>query len=563
MNISRLATLIGAVALCAVASAGGAKRPFFVEKPGSMEFTGQMIVRPIQLGDAIRMSGTLNKALAMRQRAQKRIQPDVIEYIADTDEYVTRLPLGMNENQYAEYLMSSGEYQYAEPNWRVYPAINPNDPQYPSQWHLPKIGCPQAWDILVGNPNQIIAYTDTGIRIGHQDLEPNRVPGYNSVDGLTEQQGGQINDINGHGTHVAGIGSAIGNNAKNVCGVGWNFKIMMVRVTNSSGGSSTLTWLTNGARWAADNGAKSISTSYSGVSSSSVETTGQYIRGKGACYLWAAGNDGAAMNSFDHPSVIIVGATDSNDNRASFSNYGVALDVFAPGVNILSTYNSSNTSTATLSGTSMAAPCANGVVAMIFAKNPNWTPSQVETQLFSTCKDMGSTGNDNTYGWGRVDCFKAVQGGSSVVDPSAFTVKIGQHIGGTLQSLFNSENDKLLIGAVPAISPTTPSAQVEVTGTSPTKTPTQIDIKIEQSATTVPVNLRIEAYNYTSGTWVLLSEVAGSTTDQVLNFTISSNASQFVNQTTNAMLVRLSAIDKGAIAANWAAAYDEVQWTVQ
>jgi subtilisin family serine protease len=519
-----------------------------------------MIVRPLSIDAAWEITGSSLGATQLRAKAQQRILPNVLRYYADTDEYIVRVPAGSSENAYARTLTSAGGYQYVEPNWRVYPNLTPNDPSFGSQWHLTKIRGPQAWDIIIGNPAQIIAYTDTGIDVNHPDLAPNRVPGYNAVDQVTEQNGGQVNDINGHGTHVAGIGSAVTNNAIGVAGVGWNFRIMMVRVSNQSGGSSSIEILTRGARWAVDNGAKTVSTSYSGVSNGAVETTGQYIRARGASYLWAAGNSNQNMSGFDHASVIIVGATTSTDARAGFSNYGVPIDVFAPGDTIFSTLR--NNGYGNLSGTSMAAPCANGVIAMIYARNPGFTPDQAETKLFQSCIDLGAAGNDNVFGWGRVDLWNSVQGGATPVGPNAFQIIVGTQTGGNLASLQNSDDNRLLIAPFPPVSPVSPSAQMTCTGVSPTQTPTSLQIVIEQSAGVVPGTLMIEGYNWTNGTYEVLDTRAATGGDTTVTITIPSNFARFVESGTRNMRVRLSTFDAGAVAANWNVRYDMVRWLV-
>jgi subtilisin family serine protease len=368
----------------------------FVEVRGVKEFTGELIVRPLQS-----LRG------AAMEAAVSRIRTNVLRGYPETGEFIVRPPLGLNENQYADILMQSGDYQYVEPNWRVYPLRNPNDSQFSGQWHHPTIRTPQAWDLHTGETGIITAYTDTGVDLTHPDLRNLLVPGYNSVDQVRQVDGGRVNDINGHGTHVAGIGAAQGNNAIGVAGVGWGFRIMPIRVSNDAGGGSSIEWLTRGARWAVDNGAKVISASYSGVDSSAIQTTGTYIKTRGGLYLYAAGNDNRNLSGFDHTDVVVVGATDRGDVKASFSAYGRAVDVFAPGVDILATFNGGGYGR--LSGTSMATPMANGVAALIWSSNPRLVVGQVETLLFITCRDLGAAGNDDYWGWGRVDAYEGVR----------------------------------------------------------------------------------------------------------------------------------------------------------
>jgi subtilisin family serine protease len=382
--------------------------PPFAERPGEIEFSGELIVKPIQ-----------GAPLEGAKRARERLISDTITYYPEVDEYVIRLPArfrgaerGVGENLLAAELMATGDYEYVTPNWLCNLSTTPNDPLFGSQWHHTKIQSPAAWDVQPGTSSLILAFTDTGIDVNHPDLAANRVPGYNSASQLDESSGGDITDIHGHGTHVAGCAAAIGNNGVGVSGVANGFKIMMVRVTNSSNGNAALDDITAGARWAAEHGARIVSSSYSGVSSPSVGTTGTYIKSLGGLYLFAAGNDGQNLNWFDHADVVVVGASTQADARASFSGYGRAIDVFAPGVSILST--TVNGAYAAWNGTSMATPIANGVAGMILSVDPSFTPAQVEGFLTSSCDDIGAPGEDSTFGWGRVNVFKGVQAARAV-----------------------------------------------------------------------------------------------------------------------------------------------------
>jgi subtilisin family serine protease len=387
--------------------------PPFVEKLGSVEFSGRLIVRPNQ------------RIAADRARAARdHLASYVVKHYSEVDEYVIDVPKtlgqgvrGGGENQLAANLMATGDYEYAVPDWIVYPIRTPNDPSFPTQWHHPKIQSQQAWDRLIGTwpaqPRLMVAVTDTGIDTTHADLAANRVPGFNAVTGLTEAAGGAVNDLNGHGTHVAGIAAAIGHNATGVTGAGWNFLIMMVRVSDDAGGGSTISILTSGARWAVSDPdpakrAKVVSTSYSGVESPSVGTTGTFIRSQGSLYMWAAGNNNRELNAgADWPDVIIVGATDQVDARAGFSNFGAPVDVAAPGVNIFATFRGGGYGF--LSGTSMATPLANGVAALTWAVNTHFTPAEVEGFLFNGTDDLGAAGDDAIFGRGRINAFKSVE----------------------------------------------------------------------------------------------------------------------------------------------------------
>ena len=297
-----------------------------------------------------------------------------------------------------------GDYQYVEPDWICYPIDTiPNDPQYGSQWQHPKMQCPKAWDLYTGDSTRIAAFVDTGVDTDHADLKDHLIPGYNAVDRLTQAQGGQVEDINGHGTAVSGCIGAIGNNGTGVAGVNWTIKLLPVRASNSSGGGAYMTDLTHGALWAAQNGAKTISVSYSGVSSSSVGTTGTQIKALDALLIWAAGNDGSQLSGFDWADVIVAGATDTSDNPASFTNYGTPIDVMAPGVSVHTTKNGGTY--ASVSGTSFSAPLTNGVAALIWGYNPGSTANEVETALFDGCDDLG---NPSLFGHGRVNAYEGL-----------------------------------------------------------------------------------------------------------------------------------------------------------
>ncbi len=365
----------------------------FVDQPGHLELTGRMTVRPIQDGP--------HYAVAVA-----RLESMLIRSVPATDEYIIRVPEGMTEDTLADRLMDTGDYQYVTPDWRCFPLAVPNDPNYGNQWHHTTIHSPQAWDLIHDASGQIATWTDTGVDHSHPDLAASLIPGYNAPDRMAEVNGGDTSDINGHGTHVAGTIGAIGNNGIGVAGVCWNVQLMPVRVSNFSDGSAYLSDLTDGARWAVDNGAKTISASYSGVQDPSIQTTGAYVKSQGGLYFYAADNSNTNHSSFDWVDVTVVGATDQNDVKASWSSYGKAIDCVAPGVDIWSTNRGGGYGGA--SGTSFSTPMTNGVAALLWAANPYLSAQQVEDRLYASCDDLGTPGEDDTYGWGRVNLENAV-----------------------------------------------------------------------------------------------------------------------------------------------------------
>jgi subtilisin family serine protease len=202
----------------------------FTEVRGEREFSGELIVRPLQTLDTAGRAAAVRRLAAWPGRRNER-----------TDEWVIGVGVGpmmpgTAENSVSAELMATGLFQYVCPNWTVYPCEQPNDPRYAEQWHHPMMQSAAAWDLHRADAagGVIIAVTDTGI-VTHEDLL-NRVPGFNSASDLAEVDGGIMDDINGHGTHVAGCAAAAGNNGVGASGMG---------ATKSTTGSRRA-W---GARW--------------------------------------------------------------------------------------------------------------------------------------------------------------------------------------------------------------------------------------------------------------------------------------------------------------------------
>ncbi len=375
----------------------------FVEQPGSLEFSGSLIVRVRQdLSDADDA-----RARAMMADRAARHNGRVDYYIVGEPAPRGAPQTGERENTLSEALMRTGLFEYAVPNWVCYPLETPNDPLYGDQWHHPQMHCAEGWDTTHGDANMVIAFTDTGIYKQHSDLAGKIVNGYDAYNNISEDDGGSVADIHGHGTHVAGCAAAVSNNANGVAGVNWNAQIMMIRVAIDGSGGAYYEDLLEGAQWAIEHGAKIVSASYSGVAYDPIQTMGAYIHSIGGIYMYAAGNDAANLSWFDWQDVVVVGATTTGDNRAGFSAYGTAVDVFAPGESIGSTTRDGGYDW--WSGTSMATPIANGVASMIWSVDPSLTALEVEQIMFETCEDLGNPGNDSFWGWGRVDLRDAVE----------------------------------------------------------------------------------------------------------------------------------------------------------
>ncbi|MGW0434117.1 S8 family peptidase [Micromonospora sp. NPDC003197] len=226
----------------------------------------------------------------------------------------------------------------------------------------------------------VVAYIiDTGIHISHTDFGGRATHGYDAVDNALPAA-----DCNGHGTHVAGtVGGRTYGVAKQV-------RLVGVRVLNCSG-SGTNAGVIAGVNWVTSNHAAGqaavANMSLGGGLNTSLNTAVANSIADGVSYAVAAGNSNANACNYSPASVgtaLTVGATQSNDARASFSNYGTCLDLFAPGVSVLSAWYTSNSATNTISGTSMAAPHVAGAAARVLQNNPSWTPAQVHSYLVST-----------------------------------------------------------------------------------------------------------------------------------------------------------------------------------
>jgi hypothetical protein len=216
---------------------------------------------------------------------------------------------------------------------------------------------------------------DTGIRTTHTEFQGRATWGTNTTGD------GNDTDCHGHGTHVAGT---VGGSSY---GVAKGVSLVAVKVL-SCGGSGTWEGVTAGIDWVTGNHTTGLATANMSLggtgSNATLEAAVANSIADGVTYAIAAGNSNSDACNFTParvPEAITLGATDSADNRASFSNYGTCLDLFAPGVNIVSSYNTSDTATATLSGTSMASPHAAGVASLILALNPTFTAQQVRDAM--------------------------------------------------------------------------------------------------------------------------------------------------------------------------------------
>jgi len=288
----------------------------------------------------------------------------------------------------------------------------PNDPLYATQWALSSVRAPEAWGVTTGANGPIIAVLDTGISLGHPDLASNLIQGWDFINDDSVPD-----DDQGHGTHVAGIIAAVGNNGVGVSGMAWQARVMPVKILDEYGMGDTLT-AASGIYWAVDNGARVLSLSLGSTGSSPfMEQAIDYALSKGVVVIAAVGNvggsSGVGKGTLVYPAayagVVGVGATDSSDQVADFSNEGSFVDVVAPGEGILSTYLDGGY--VQMSGTSMATPHVSGLAGLVWTANPGLSASQVTSIITATARDMGAAGWDAAFGYGLIDAGRAVTDG--------------------------------------------------------------------------------------------------------------------------------------------------------
>ncbi len=294
----------------------------------------------------------------------------------------------------------------------------PNDPSFSKEWALYGssaygVNVKPLWLTgATGSKKVVVAIVDTGVDYTHPDLKANldTADGYNFV-----ANSSNADDDNGHGSHVAGIIGAVGNNAQGVVGVNWNVSIIPIKFLDSSGSGSTSDGI-KGINWAVSHGARVINCSWGGPDGSqALKDAIDAARRSGVLVIVAAGNESANNDTtasypanFHLDNMITVAATDVNGKLASFSNYGKKLvDIAAPGVDIYSSYKDGQYKS--LSGTSMATPMVAGVAALVLSKDPSATYQSVKDAIFRCGTPLSSA--SGTTATGRlVNAFNAYTG---------------------------------------------------------------------------------------------------------------------------------------------------------
>ena len=366
----------------------------------------------------------------------------VVKYKNDNKAFrVINLPAGTSVEETVVKYKKNKNVEYAEPNYMAYADEVPNDPYYfPYQWHMDNetgsgVNAEQAWDISTGE-GVIVAVIDTGLNLGGEDTPVCLKPGKDFINNDLDP-----NDDNGHGTHVAGtIAQSTNNDSVGVAGLAYNSCIMPLKALGADGGGSYAA-IANAIIFATDNGADVINMSLGGdYNDITLASAVQYAHNNGVVVVAAAGNSSSDAPHYpsSYETVISVGATGYDKSLASYSNYGLDIDVVAPGGDMYEytynrrgkiigettkdlnddgypdgvlqeTFDSESFGYSFYQGTSMASPHVAGAAALLisYAKElgQELSSMQVREALQNTAEDLGEGGWDQYFGYGLIDAY--------------------------------------------------------------------------------------------------------------------------------------------------------------
>jgi len=387
-----------------------------------------------------KMEGLRKKAAGKLTKQEKRLlqrsmRARVGKEVPALDRlYLLELEEGQDLAAALEVCRQDPGVEFAELNYLLYEHSTPSDTYFSIQWPLENTGqmypesgsynhppgtydadidAPEAWDIFTDSTEVVVAVIDTGVDYAHRDMNDNmwvNEAELNGTAGVDDDYNGYVDDIygydfinrdgdpmddRGHGTHCAGTIAAETDNAQDIAGVCWQARIMAVKFLGS-GGSGTTANAVKSFYYAVANGADICSNSWGGGPySETLEEALDFAAGQGVILVASAGNSNTSNPEYPayYGPMIAVAATNSNDDKASFSNYGDWVDLAAPGVDILSLRASMAASyfgtpyddyTVILSGTSMACPHVAGACALLVGANPTLTRDEVYDLLMTT-----------------------------------------------------------------------------------------------------------------------------------------------------------------------------------
>jgi len=369
---------------------------------------------------------------------------------------VIKIPKDMTVIEAIKKYMENPAVEYAEPNYKRRILIIPNDPYFSQQWSLHNEGkmmnavadadmdMPEAWDIKTGSKDFVVAVIDTGIDYGHPELGPNMWTNEDEIanNGIDDDNNGYVDDTigwdfgdknndpmdnYGHGTHVAGIIGAVGNNGKGISGINWKIRIMALKVADENLEISDSN-IIEAIDYAVKNGANVINASLGGYGySQSMYDIISDADKKGVLFIAAAGNETNDNDlkpiypaSYNLANIISVAASDQDDQLADFSNYGKkSVHVVAPGNHTLSTMPRDRYTTGydTWEGTSMAAPHVAGLAALLMDYYRHFDIYQIK-KLIINFVDKLPQFNEYVSSGGRVNAYNSI---SALLKPENLT----------------------------------------------------------------------------------------------------------------------------------------------
>lgn len=421
-----------------VSPPGGAGKPSFAAAPKQPEYAPDRVIVRFRADASKATQDEVHSKAGARLLRRFRAVPGL---------QVVQLPAGMSVSEALHRYRSDPNIAYAEPDQFLHALETvPNDPNFSSLWALKNtgqsggtigadIGATKAWDLSTGSNSVYVGVIDSGVDYNHLDLSSNiySSPTDCNTNGVDDDADGYIDDCHGidtvnhdsdpmddneHGTHVSGTIGAIGNNSVGVVGVNWRVTIIPCKFLDSSGSGPTsaaiecLDWFAT----LKDHGLNIIATNNSyggGGFSQAFEDALKANLQRGILFVAAAGNSNASNDTapdfpanYDLPNVVVVAATDRNDLRATFSNYGRwTVHLGAPGVGILSTVPAD--AYAPFDGTSMAAPHVTGAAALLKAQNPSLDWAAIKNLLMSSAEPIAALA-DKTISGGRLNVYGAM-----------------------------------------------------------------------------------------------------------------------------------------------------------
>ncbi len=353
-----------------------------------------------------------------------------------------KLPKGVSIDDALNLYKNAAEVESVQPNFYYKLAVTPNDTEYPNLYGMEKISAPAAWDLETGSADTIVAVIDTGVKYTHEDLAANMWKNSGEIpnNGVDDDGNGFVDDYygydfffndsdpldeNGHGTHVAGIIGAVGNNGLGVTGVNWNVRLMAIKIYDADGFGTTSAMLVNAydyIRLMRERGEniRVTNNSYAGCDEAcgydqATKDALDAMGDAGVLNVFAAGNDNRNVDNFPaypasytSPSILSVAASSRSDLRVGFSNYGIkSVDLAAPGFAILSTvYTSENYGSK--SGTSMSSPHVAGAAALLSSYNPQLSNASLKATLMNSV-DILESWNGLVKTGGRLNVAKALK----------------------------------------------------------------------------------------------------------------------------------------------------------